>query len=169
MEKCFADDSQTPLRRHHPTVQPEPGYQPAKVPRERRSPVPMRPAYENVVISMKEALRKRPPSQLDQPLLPSQIDPRLKRTVRRPPPTPAKDKRSSPLPNRIPVNQCFFFFFIFVYLIVNDLQDAPPYEALSSFSSAARSVSNGNRRLSYGNERKRSHIYDRFERRYSRS
>jgi hypothetical protein len=69
----------TPTGVHYPPVAPVTDYQPSMVPRERAPPPePNRVLYQNVVNSVKEVMDRRSPSQRDQPLKPSQIDPKLK-------------------------------------------------------------------------------------------
>ena len=69
-------------------------YQPSVFPHERPpqpKPHPNQVVYQNVVNAVKEALDRRSPSQREQPLKPSEIDPKLKHTYTRrpqiPPPT----------------------------------------------------------------------------------
>jgi hypothetical protein len=69
----------TPTGVHYPPVPPVTDYQPSMVPRERvPHPEPGRVLYENVVNTVREVMDRRSPSQRDQPLKPSQIDPKLK-------------------------------------------------------------------------------------------
>jgi hypothetical protein len=64
---------------HYPPVPPVTDYQPSLVPRERAPPPePNRALYQNVVNTVKEVMDRRSPSQREQPLKPSQIDPSLK-------------------------------------------------------------------------------------------
>ena len=75
-------------------------YELRRVPSERRAPAPepVRIAYENVTNTMRELLARRPSTERDQPLLPSQIDPTL-RSRRRPPPA-IPSTTLSPAPTR---------------------------------------------------------------------
>ena len=82
----------------YPPVEPDADYQPARVPSQRpRPPEPNRVLYENVVNSVREIMDRRSPSQRDQPLKPSEIDPSLKAAYTRRPRIPTSAQRP-PLP-----------------------------------------------------------------------
>lgn len=95
---------QPPTGTHYPPVPPVTDYQPSVVPRERTEPPhPTQAIYQNVVNSVKEVLDRRSPSQQDQPLKPSQIDPKLKHVYTKRPRIPpsnfqATSMQRPPLP-----------------------------------------------------------------------
>ncbi|CAF4839075.1 unnamed protein product, partial [Rotaria sp. Silwood2] len=65
---------------HYPPVPPVTDYKPSLVPTERAPPPPepTRVIYQNVVNAVREVIDRRSPSQREQPLKPSEIDPKLK-------------------------------------------------------------------------------------------
>ncbi len=83
-------------------------YPPSMVPRRPAAPPePNRILYENVVNTVREVMDRRSPSQRDQPLKPSQIDPKLKHVYtkrpRIPPPNPpSQPNQRPPLPPQQP-------------------------------------------------------------------
>jgi hypothetical protein len=77
---------------HYPPVAPVTDYQPSIVPRERPPPPePGRVLYQNVVNTVKEVMDRRSPSQREQPLKPSQIDPKLKHVYTKRPRIPSSN------------------------------------------------------------------------------
>ena len=86
---------------HYPPVAPVTDYQPSLVPRQRPPPPdPNRLLYQNVVDSVKEVMERRSPSQREQPLKPSQIDPKLKSHYTRRPPIPPSNFPPTSIPRR---------------------------------------------------------------------
>ena len=89
---------------YYPSFGPGTDYQPQMVPRQKpQPPEPNRILYENVVNTVREVMDRRSPSQRDQPLKPSQIDPKLKHVYtkrpRIPPPNPpSQPTQRPPLP-----------------------------------------------------------------------
>ncbi|UJR29795.1 hypothetical protein I4U23_017341 [Adineta vaga] len=152
---------------HYPPVPPVTDYQPAMVPRERPQTIsePSRVVYQNVVNAVKEVIDRRSPTQREQPLKPSDIDPKLKHVyTRRPqiPPSnlsrPTQQRQQQPPPpqqNRRRSSESST-------QSSTNIPPAPPYESLTNFSSTRSTATtmNQNRALSYGSREKKSHIYD---------
>jgi hypothetical protein len=90
---------QVPTGVHYPTVPPVTDYQPSMVPREGppRPTEPARAVYQNVVNAVKDVIDRRSPSQREQPLKPSDIDPKLKHVYTKRPRIPPSIQRP-PLP-----------------------------------------------------------------------
>ncbi len=73
---------------------PATDYQPSMVPRQRVPPPdPNQVMYQNVVNTVKELMGRRSPSQRDQPLKPSQIDPQLKHVYTKRPRIPSANSQ----------------------------------------------------------------------------
>ncbi len=96
---------------HYPPVAPVTDYQPSMVPRERvPPPEPGRVLYQNVVNTVKEVMDRRSPSQREEPLKPSQIDPSLKHVYTKRPRIPLSkfqppSMQRTPLPPLPPSQQ----------------------------------------------------------------
>ncbi|CAF1275842.1 unnamed protein product [Rotaria sordida] len=160
---------------HYPTVPPVTDYKLSLVPRE-GSPPPQQPnrsIYENVVNAVREVLDRRSPSQRDQPLKPSEIDPKLKHVYRRRTQIPSGSMQRIPYPAPRQQGQSISSQLIkptfnqFQNLSIESSSSSPstrissnhPCQPLTNFSSF-RSTTNKHRHLSYGNRQRQSNIYD---------
>ncbi|CAF1144025.1 unnamed protein product [Rotaria sordida] len=143
---------------HYPPVPPVTDYQPSLVPREGPPPPqdPNRAIYQNVVNVVREVLDRRSPSQREQPLKPSQIDPKLKHVYTKRPRISSTSMQRTPYPAPRQQGQSRLSQ---ITTPSSNIPPAPPYESLANFSSS-RSTTNKDRHLSYGNRQKQSNIYD---------
>ncbi|CAF3679246.1 unnamed protein product [Rotaria sp. Silwood1] len=156
---------------HYPPVPPVTDYKPSLVPSERAPPPPepTRAIYQNVVNAVREVIDQRSPSQRDQPLKPSDIDPKLKHVYTKRPRIPSTSIQRTPFPTPRHQQQSNSSQLITPTTVrfstassqptSNNIPVAPPYQALANFSSS-RSTTIKDRNLSYGNRQKQSNIYD---------
>ncbi|CAF1239139.1 unnamed protein product [Adineta ricciae] len=139
-------------------------YQPSVFPQDRPQPKPHpnQVVYQNVVNAVKEALERRSPSQREQPLKPSEIDPTLKHTyTRRPqiPPPTIKPQQQVRRPSSGSSSSSSSSPSTTTAAKPGAIPPAPPYEPLANFSSTRPPI-NQNRTLSYGKHENQSDIYD---------